>query len=765
MKYELEVYTSAPELLQPGTSDLGVIAQTRSYPAELSRNLANLRYYTLLDHLSLDEPSEHPPRVIAGPIDSNQYYSIVHSVFAGPDHTGRTTPLVQSMAFRISEMMEQGVSAATAIANAKPALTAGWQGPPRWLEPPPEISNQRLDSATWPRAQVWGRIVARERNEELVSAIADSLINFKQTSRPVILLLSEEDAKDTLLILSDVLALLPPSVQTRTICISHVLDNSDFFRGAAFGLTYRQSAFYQNVSERHDPRRPIVIDPQSPSTFTIEKDQAYAQFLLAHLKQSAALPLSGLLNDWDACGFTTDSVDTFCRFVELLEKLSHTTTSEDVESANGMLFRLGQIPSKATQRIVDACLKSINAPNGEESLSKPQLMVSVLSASDWPEQVRRVAASRLTDVLDNALPAIFNQSRRDGDFLEINQILNDALRTTVQQHWPTIAMFALTNNSSPAVDLSTKLLDAPDIPASRIFKWTKAISRRREKNAEPIIRRLESRLATALTSPKASEIVQECMEKGSGASDVRLLVKTILKCPPMPKNDALHYVLQVCLNSKEPEGIVELIKSLHSSDALKPNSAILGQLLRHSSQSAHHETVQQTLAQIGAVVHRSDEDQVNIGEGVASRPTSLDQGHSQRRPFRRKPPNLRRSGIGYWLRRTTWPGGSWLAIVPLVGSIGTLAIAFIVKYSIRGDLRPRILSSFGLLTVLIVAGVVAWQMHQYFDRHPEKPPILNFCIQNSILIVILLVLALSVMTLANGHLPALPYFSIPNFSQ
>src|SRR4051794_35632805 len=97
MRFEEQIYTSAAELLRGG-GHLGVVAQSREFPKHIESELASLRSYSMLPDLPLDGPDKHPPRYVAGARGA-AHYSFSRIVFAGADHTGRTTPLVHHLVF------------------------------------------------------------------------------------------------------------------------------------------------------------------------------------------------------------------------------------------------------------------------------------------------------------------------------------------------------------------------------------------------------------------------------------------------------------------------------------------------------------------------------------------------------------------------------------------------------------------------------------------------------------------------------------------
>ncbi len=363
MEYDLEVYTSAPELLQPGGSNLGVVAQTRNFPADVARSLSNLRYYTFLEGLPLDDPLQHPPRVVAGPINAGDYYSISYSIFAGADHTGRTTPTVHTATVKNELLRSSELSAARFLFELSPEISQGWTGPPRWLDPKPKVSVQPSAVSELPYSEYWQQFCSSDSVEDLVARLAEGVLMSETTSRPVILVLSPDQGLNPLQLFIDVLALLPNSIQARTICVSHILDKADFVRGASIGITYCDTAFYRQAVERHDPKRPLIIDPTRPESFLVDDNYPYSQFLQSswNAEQSCqTAKLSFWLAIWDECGFSLETLTAYLRFVEVLRNIISTESTNEVRSVNESIARLGRIPETARSKMDQVANESMS---------------------------------------------------------------------------------------------------------------------------------------------------------------------------------------------------------------------------------------------------------------------------------------------------------------------------------------------------------------------------------------------------------------------
>ncbi len=247
-----QIYTSAAALLQGG-GNLGVVAQTRSFPADVASDLASLRSYNMLPGLPLDRPEAHPPRFVGGPRQAGAGYSVSRVAFGGFDHTGRTTPLIHHLVATVADARAAGVTPAELVGSLDAMFERQYTPPPRWIDPPRDAGPAA--AATPPAALA-----------AVLPAVASAVFAYAADRRPAVVVVDPAWPEAELLgIVRGVLAAVPPSVGWATVWATHVAEAADYVRDAALALTYPGTPFLLQCQGRRDARAPVVVDLTRPA--------------------------------------------------------------------------------------------------------------------------------------------------------------------------------------------------------------------------------------------------------------------------------------------------------------------------------------------------------------------------------------------------------------------------------------------------------------------------------------------------------------------
>ena len=237
------VYGSAPRLLLPGATDLGVIASTRSFPADAARKLERHRDYTAY------APAATQSRYIVGMLCGRIEFSRIEM---GTDHTGRRIPFARHLLLPL----ESSISCGDLVRRATVYATDPRQSVVGWIEPQP-----RLDPLPPPAP-------ASPSLAKAVSAAAETVIRYQETKRPVVLVQSIPDSKEiageaVLELIAVIGDVLPRGMLSSWVAATHVIDIDDRLPEASILATYRGSPFYAAIVSRSGERKPLMIDAES----------------------------------------------------------------------------------------------------------------------------------------------------------------------------------------------------------------------------------------------------------------------------------------------------------------------------------------------------------------------------------------------------------------------------------------------------------------------------------------------------------------------
>ena len=555
--YHLEVYTSAPELLDAGGSNLGVIARTRDYPATLSRDLSNYRYYTFLDELPLDDPRVHPPRVVMGPAGGSEYYTITHSAFLGSDFTGRTTPTVHHAAIKPSEVVGSGYHLGDFLVSLHHAYDRFRFSEPTWIVPPPTLEHQRIADELQFRSAFFQ---ALDRRDDVLCFIINSLIRYAATGRPVVLVLEPQMTRDPLLILADVFSVLPRSVQNAVACSTHNVDTADFVRGSAFGITYRDTEFYRQILNRHDPKRPYIVDPSNSSSFVVEGDGSFVALLRKALGEGTS-KVTDLLTAYDGNGTSANGLTDFCRFWETREALKTIRSAKDVSIIDGMYARLVNRTAYADDALNAASLSFVGSTC--DSVERDVLLSEVVKSEHWPRSSRIAAVSSLKSSLGKALPSMLSGTDGAEPSAATLAFLGEQLADAdAPRHWLTVAKHFLSTGGLKGIALSRHILSKSPIPLKLLLTLRGKLSGIQSQAVDRLHADLNENLRGVLESDKALRAIDECATDPKCQQHLThvMQVATLLQ-PAQVRSIAIQLIGGAIKSNLEPQ-VNELVRSV-----------------------------------------------------------------------------------------------------------------------------------------------------------------------------------------------------------
>ena len=356
------VYGSAPRLLLPGATDLGVIASTRSFPADAARKLERHRDYTAY------APAATQSRYIVGMLCGRIEFSRIEM---GTDHTGRRIPFARHLLLPLESSISCGDLVRIAAAHAADPR----QAVVGWIEPQP-----RLDPPPPPAA-------ASPSLAKAVSAAAETVVRYQETKRPVVLVQSTSDSKQiagkaVLEIIAAIGDVLPRGMLSSWVAATHVIDIDDRLPEASILATYRGSPFYAAIMSRSGERKPLIIDAESlASDGNTEPASPFARATYADLISNSPGRFAGLCDRLHArpehFGYvveisnslqrieTTSDLDSVEAFIEIVRKAGAVLDRNSLEK-----LAIETISASLCSKSLDIVKDAASLPNGTARLGK-----------------------------------------------------------------------------------------------------------------------------------------------------------------------------------------------------------------------------------------------------------------------------------------------------------------------------------------------------------------------------------------------------------
>jgi len=264
------IYTSAPKLLQPAKSHLGVVAATENFSPDVQRQLGALWSYEVPSELNL-LASQKTPRFVLMPVQSHRPLTSLSRIqSAGFDHTGRTNPIAHHFVVDCDSLVKNDLSVADLAVwasghylgvDGKPEFCDRWVGDPRYC---PTRILKRQDPPRSPFELIEPISSASGISCQVLSqgmlAAADAMLKYQAQQRMLVFVIRPTAASYVLGILAAILTALPKRIQSRVSAISHVWEISDAPFGYALSFTYPRSPYLERIKTRMDAKKPIILD-------------------------------------------------------------------------------------------------------------------------------------------------------------------------------------------------------------------------------------------------------------------------------------------------------------------------------------------------------------------------------------------------------------------------------------------------------------------------------------------------------------------------
>lgn len=404
MKLHEEVYTSAAELLDRSSGNLGIVARTKQFPNELEPELQSYRGYSLLPGFRNGSPDHHPPRFVLGPCRSGQdAYGVTRVGYAGADHTGRTTPLAHHVVLNRREMQTEGIPPWLVVWSLRDLFHCRWQQPPAWIDPQRTIDLSDMQVTGVFRSSECAS--SPEQYKRSLIAAVDALAQYPVRQQPVVLCLPTERADSALGLIIDVLQLLPISLQSQVVAISHVVEVSDYVRDAWLMVTYPGTPFYERCRGRLDTTKPVIIDLSSVSSEGIALSE-FGQTISDLWQGEDPTSVFLAMKIWDQVGIRTSSISVFSKVISLRRRIQNLSKADQLPDLVGRfaecytaLDRPEALKEWSLKLVSD---RVMNFPRSDRA----QSLATIRLDERWPTEARAEAWRGMIAHPDDTIPLL-----------------------------------------------------------------------------------------------------------------------------------------------------------------------------------------------------------------------------------------------------------------------------------------------------------------------------------------------------------------------
>jgi hypothetical protein len=403
MQVHEQIYTSASQLLAPAQSDLGVVAESVGFPSKVASQLATLSSYRILQGLSLDTPRVHPSRIVAMPRNGGASYSVSRIVYAGADHSGRTTPLAHHILLSMDAVSGDGVDLGNAIPVLSNLFADDWNQSPQRFDPPRSIDVALIKSLM---QSIGGADSQRLAN--LTGWLAARFIDgLESASSPVVFVLPTDQRDESLKLLATVHRAILPAKQASLIFQSHISSSSDLVGPAHVVATYPNSEYLNEIQSWPERRRPRVIDLSAPSPFAFN-NVGFASWIEKKLAEHGSLQtiqkglrLRESLNDIDESRYPNG----FSQVWDFYESLNKGCLIANVDEIGKHAETLAVISPMAAGFVVKWANAAIKEHlKSKQSNSDWHAILQILVSQSWPEQIRRQCLEAIAEMPESSFP-------------------------------------------------------------------------------------------------------------------------------------------------------------------------------------------------------------------------------------------------------------------------------------------------------------------------------------------------------------------------
>lgn len=406
MQIQEQIYTSAIKLLDPGQSDLGVVAESIGFPRKVATNLGSLASYRLLDKLPGDSPSLHPARIVAMSQESGKYYSVSRIVFAGADHTGRTTPLAHHVLFSNEELLVgDGAKNFAAVLSLQSHFVNRWEELPKRFDPPRSL-NVVDSNISIPQIGNASSLHLAGILGWLAACSADWM---DQSKPPVVFILPDDQRDAALRLLASIFITIPAAKQNLLVFQSHVVSSNDLVGAPSIVATYPNNEYLTEIHRRPDKRRPKIFDLTDPTARPLV-NVGFASWFEKQLdgNATAAILQSGLtlhesLRDIDEKVYP----DGFSQLFSCTDDLESHGVLNNVSGIGKRLRSLSAMSPSAERFVVERTSGFISDHfKNYQTKSDWAGLLNVIVDTSWPEPVRKLCWKAIVTMPENSFPSV-----------------------------------------------------------------------------------------------------------------------------------------------------------------------------------------------------------------------------------------------------------------------------------------------------------------------------------------------------------------------
>ncbi|GEM_PF-2512385 len=410
LQFYQQVYTSSSALLDKAHGDLGVVCETTGFPREIQADLDRLNAYQPLNTISEASLEKHPPAYVLktrGP--QNCWYTISRTVFAGADHTGRTNPLAHHFVIDLNGS-QKTISLADQLHSLRAYFVSRWTDEPRRLDQPSEIPLVRRlgDGERFP-SPVWRKFTSERSVTAILGFFAEHFTAVSTAAgRSVILVVPPTLGDEIRDLLSDLLAVLPPSNALEVSMRTHVLSPPGVSGQCRVMVTYPGTAYLGQEQRRQDDHRPIImnlVDGELPNSLC--KD--YGVRIQATLNSGGtAGDLQKLVDLRSILGVVDDSDGTpFTDFELVQQRLASNSPLQDIHRTLLQWSSIGRAAPAGLKLMSSGLAKAIAGHfNARKCNSDWSVFTTLAFTNSVPQQSRKLATQAIDKCLAKALPAI-----------------------------------------------------------------------------------------------------------------------------------------------------------------------------------------------------------------------------------------------------------------------------------------------------------------------------------------------------------------------
>jgi hypothetical protein len=407
MQIHEQIYTSASELLASSQSDLGVVAESVGFPERVASQLSAIASYRILQDLPVDDPKMHPSRIVAMPRIAGSLYSVSRIVYAGADHSGRTTPLAHHVLIAVEDLDQGCVSLADTIQALSNMFADNWNQKPQIFDPPRSINVIAVESSI--------HSVGEANSDQLANVtgwLAGRFVDgLESNTIPVVFVLPKEKRDDSLKLLSAIYRAVVPKKQSSLTFQSHVSSSSDLIGHAHVVATYPESEYLREIQSWPEKRRPTVVDLSVPLSCRFN-NIGFANWMEKKLKEKDSLlttqeglRLRESLRDIDE----TKYPNGFSQVWDFCESHPKNSMMASVDEIGQRSKALSAISPGVEEFIAERTAAAVKDHyKRRQSESDWQILLQILLNKSWPKKTRRHCLQAIAEEPERSFPIVLS---------------------------------------------------------------------------------------------------------------------------------------------------------------------------------------------------------------------------------------------------------------------------------------------------------------------------------------------------------------------